>query len=312
MGNEVSAERQKAKQAGNRSRGRKAAPSNTGQRAHHVNPKVSGASPENWPAETVELWPIEKLTPYARNPRTHDPSQVGLIADNMRRKGWTSAVLIDETGQLIVGHGRVMAATKLAKEGLEKFAYAPVMMASGWSDQDKQEQRIWDNQIATRSGWNEDLLKLEIMDLKNSGLDLNLLGFPELELMTLGVLENEQASELGQENRHALLRLVDITIDDPKHQVSRGDHYMLSGKHHLFVVSVISEWRRWHNALQDGVLFAPYAGVFVPFSEKAADNVLLMVQPDPYIAGHILDRYSEVHGKRSIKKIEAAHVSHAD
>jgi hypothetical protein len=57
--------------------------------------------------------------------------------------------------------------------------------------------------------------------------------------------------------------------------------------------------------LTEGALFCPYPGVFVPFGERAKDHVLVMVQPDPYIAGHILDRFTEVFGQRSARKVSS-------
>jgi hypothetical protein len=65
---------------------------------------------------------------------------------------------------------------------------------------------------------------------------------------------------------------------------------------------VISEWTVWVKYLEgDNVLFAPYPGAFVPLGVKADTHRLVMIQPDTYIAGHILDRYSEVYGGDSVK-----------
>ena len=61
------------------------------------------------PADQVEQWPIEKLIPYAKNSRTHSEEQVAQIAASIKGWGFTTAVLVDETGSLIAGHGRLMA-----------------------------------------------------------------------------------------------------------------------------------------------------------------------------------------------------------
>jgi ParB-like chromosome segregation protein Spo0J len=85
-----------------------------------------------WPAEQVELWPIEKLIPYANNPRLHSAADIERIAASILEFGWTNPALIDEQGVLIAGHGRVAAAAKL---GL--MVPIPVIVARGWSEAEK-------------------------------------------------------------------------------------------------------------------------------------------------------------------------------
>ena len=62
---------------------------------------------------------------------------------------------------------------------------------------------------------------------------------------------------------------------------------------------------KWSPLLTEGTIFAPYPGPFVPFGEKVKQHSLVMVQPDPYTAGHILDRYEDANGAASIVKVEA-------
>ena len=76
--------------------------------------RAAAASPTRpWPAERVELWPIEKLIPYANNPRLDSATDVERLAASILKWGWTNPVLVDEQGVLISGHGRVAAAAKL-------------------------------------------------------------------------------------------------------------------------------------------------------------------------------------------------------
>jgi len=58
----------------------------------------------------VETWPIDRLRPYARNAKIHGTDQVAKIAASMAKFGWTSPVLVATDGELIAGHGRVLAA----------------------------------------------------------------------------------------------------------------------------------------------------------------------------------------------------------
>lgn len=132
----------------------------------------------NWPADKVERRKIESLIPYANNARTHSDVQIAQIAASMNEWGWTNPVLIDETGMIIAGHGRVLAARKL---GLSE---APVMVATGWSDAQKKAYVLADNQLALNAGWDDKLLPLELKELDGLGFDLTLLGFPNLEALT--------------------------------------------------------------------------------------------------------------------------------
>ena len=111
---------------------------------------------QDWPAQSSELWPIEKITPYARNSRTHSDEQVAQIAASIREWGWTNPVLVDEDGGLIAGHGRLLAARKL---GLTQI---PTMVAKGWSEAQKRAYVIADNKLALNAGWDRDLLAIEL------------------------------------------------------------------------------------------------------------------------------------------------------
>ena len=135
--------------------------------------RAAAASPTRpWPAERVERWPIERLTSYANNPRLHSTADIDKIAASILKWGWTNPVLVDEQGVLIAGHGRVAAAAQL---GLT--IPIPVIVAQGWSEEEKQAYRLADNELAARGSWYVDLLRSELGDLKNSRFDLGLTGF---------------------------------------------------------------------------------------------------------------------------------------
>lgn len=68
-----------------------------------------------WPAETVEKWPLARISPYANNARTHTTADIGLIAESIRRFGVTIPALVDEQGVLIAGHARVQAGNVAAQ-----------------------------------------------------------------------------------------------------------------------------------------------------------------------------------------------------
>jgi ParB-like chromosome segregation protein Spo0J len=133
--------------------------------------KPVGSIKTAWPADHVERRSVESLIPYARNARTHSDEQVAQIAASIKEWGWTTPVLVDEDGQIIAGHGRVMAARKL---GIEEV---PVMIARGWSEAQRRAYVLADNKIALNSGWDMEMLKVELQDVGKMSFDLDLIGF---------------------------------------------------------------------------------------------------------------------------------------
>ena len=132
------------------------------------------------PADKIEKWKIDKLIPYARNSRTHSDEQVAQIAASIKEWGWTTPVLVDDTGQIIAGHGRIMAARKLG------MSEVPVIVAEGWTDAQKRAYVIADNKLALNAGWDNEMLALELGEIKDLGFDLDLTGFEvgEIEALT--------------------------------------------------------------------------------------------------------------------------------
>jgi ParB-like chromosome segregation protein Spo0J len=168
-----------------------------------------------WPADKVERRPIGELLPYARNSRTHSEAQVDQIAASIKEWGWTTPVLVSDTGTIIAGHGRVRAAKKLG------LAEVPVMVATGWSKAQIQAYAIADNKLALNAGWDEALLAIEIGELSEIGFDLELIGFTDQEIMALGAAGNEGLTD------------PDEIPEVPVNPVSRPGDVWLLGPHRL-------------------------------------------------------------------------------
>jgi methylase of polypeptide subunit release factors len=128
---------------------------------------------KGWPATSTAMWPLDKIKPYEKNPRTHPQGQVQLLAKMMQRFGVDQPIVVDENGIILKGHGRRLAALAA---GFDQF---PVVVHRGLSEDDKRAVRIADNQVALLSDWDEELLKAEIIDLREQGFDLPLLGFDD-------------------------------------------------------------------------------------------------------------------------------------
>jgi ParB-like chromosome segregation protein Spo0J len=130
-------------------------------------------------AERIELWSIDRLRPYERNPRTHSEAQVDQIAASMVEFGWTNPILIDENAGILAGHGRLIAARKLG------LAEVPVIRFERLSEAQKRAYILADNQIALQAGWDDAPLAEELAWLRDERFDLDLIGFDATELERL-------------------------------------------------------------------------------------------------------------------------------
>ena len=128
----------------------------------------------------IQYKPIADLIPYARNSRTHDEAQIAQIAASIREFGWTNPVLLDGNNGIIAGHGRVLAAQKLGE------TQVPTIELGHMSESQKRAYIIADNKLALNAGWDNEMLALEIADLKDAGYDLGLTGFSldEIDLIS--------------------------------------------------------------------------------------------------------------------------------
>jgi DNA modification methylase len=167
-------------------------------------------------ADRIELWPIDRLRPYERNPRTHSEAQVDQIAASMIEFGWTNPVLMDEQGGVLAGHGRLLAARKLG------LAEVPVIRFEHLSEAQKRAYLIADNQLTLNSGWDDALLAEEMAWLRDESFNLDLIGFDATELERLLALASGETAPDGAE---------DEVPDLPEDPVSRpGDLWILGSQ----------------------------------------------------------------------------------
>lgn len=207
--------------------------------------------PPQWPATHVEMRKLDRIIPYDNNPRTHPPAQIELLAADMKVNGVTMPILVDEDGVIIAGHGRRLAAEK---NGYREY---PVVVARGWTDEQKRAARIRDNQIGLLSVWDNQLIASEIGSLKLVGFDVGLLGFPESQLRGWGIVAGNVT---GADPEAAPER--------PKKPVTRPGDVWLLGDHRLTcgdstspeVVAIALDGKRPHLMATDppyGVNYDP-------------------------------------------------------
>ncbi|AHM74524.1 ParB/Srx family N-terminal domain-containing protein [Yersinia hibernica] len=119
---------------------------------------------------------LNSLISYAKNTRIHSDEQVKQIIASIGEYGWTNPVLIDERGEIIAGHGRILAAEQ---SGIEQV---PTITLCGLSESQKKAYRIADNKLPLNAGWDQELLTLELGDLLAENFDLSLTGFSSEEI----------------------------------------------------------------------------------------------------------------------------------
>lgn len=167
----------------------------------------------------VTYRPIESLIPYTRNSRTHSDAQVAQIAASIKEFGWTNPVLIDAEGGIIAGHGRIMAGRKLG------ITEAPCIVLENLTEAQRRAYVIADNKLALNAGWDIELLKIELGDLKALDFDLSLTGFDPGELGNLLADKTEGLTDpdaVPETPARAVTVLGDVWVLG-KHRVMCGD-----------------------------------------------------------------------------------------
>jgi DNA modification methylase len=167
----------------------------------------------------IELWLIDRLIPFARNPRTHSDVQIAQIAASIAEFGFNNPILVDTKAGIIAGHGRLLAARKLG------MTEVPVIVLDHLTEAQKRAYIIADNQLAINAGWNEELLRVELAALQEEDFNIDLIGFDDEELARLLAAQDAVA---GLTDEDAIPELPETPIS------ATGDLWIL-GNHKLLV-----------------------------------------------------------------------------
>ena len=168
----------------------------------------------------VEHWPVNRLIPYARNPRTHSDTQVTQIAASIREFGFNNPILVDTHAGIIAGHGRLLAARQL------ELAQVPVIVLDHLSDAQKRAYILADNRLAQNAGWDEELLRCELAALDEEDFHLDLIGFDDEELARL-LADQEDTPGLTDED--AIPEVAETPVSSGGDLWFLGDHKLLVG-----------------------------------------------------------------------------------
>jgi len=236
-----------------------------------------------------------ELLPNPRNWRTHPVAQQDALRGVLAEVGYADALIARETPDgLMLVDGHLRAETT-------PDADVPVLVL----DIDEAEADLMLatlDPLAAMAGRDEERLTELLSTVSSDNDTVNAL----LETLANGyepltIPEPEPPSEVEQ---GTLLALLDVTADDPRHEVARGDIWKLGGRHTLVCASVITDSAIWLPYLDsEGVWFCPHPGPMVPLADEAERTTMLLVQPDTYVAGHMLDCYEDIRGAAAIAQV---------
>ena len=160
----------------------------------------------------IELWPIERLVEYPRNPRKNDAA-VDRMCASIREFGFKIPCLVRSDGEVVDGHLRLKAARKL---GITEI---PVILCDEWTPAQVKAFRLMVNRSVTWADWDEELLALELQEIQESDFDLSLTGFDPGEIDSLLALDDEEKAN--------------ATPPLPESPVSRPGDLWLLGPHRV-------------------------------------------------------------------------------
>lgn len=174
---------------------------------------------------SIALVAMDDLAHYERNARTHPQSQINEIKLSIRKFGFTNPILadLDDGGVIAAGHGRHMAVEQMLEAGETiklpngqalPAGYVPVIDCSGWDEVQRRAYTLADNKIAENSGWDDELLKIEIGELLELGSEsAPVIGFSDEEL---AAFTNGLGGEGGGGDAGNYSRKIEAPIYEPK------------------------------------------------------------------------------------------------
>lgn len=243
---------------------------------------------------------VNRLVPHPQNPNQGD---VGAITESMEANGIFGALLVQrprgnrKRGRILAGNHTWQAA---------RLSGAPTVPVIWLDVDDERALRIMlaDNETARKATNDQTALASLLVSLAGTPEGLAGTGHDGDDLDTL--LADIEAA--GMDEPEPMARGVDLAVldavsvtHDPAYTVNRGDRWTL-GPHTLVCLDVLDEHHTWGPLLADVDLFVPYPGVYAALTEKADRLTMLLVQPDPFLAGHVVEKYAVVKGADSVAK----------
>lgn len=245
--------------------------------------------------EEMKIIKIDELIPYASNSRTHSKDQIIKLRSSLREFGFVNPILIDRDKNVIAGHGRIEAAKE---EGIDEV---PCVLVEHLTEAQKKAYILADNRLAMDAGWDEELLALELENLKELDFDVELTGFDAAEIDDLfNQLHDKDVTE------------DDFDVDDEleKPTMSKPGDVWLLGRHKLMcgdstkaeTYEILMEGKKANLTVTD----PPY-GVSYDGSQGTIKNDNLK---DEEFYKFLLDSFTNMH--ESMANDASIYIFHAD
>lgn len=265
---------------------------------------------------------ITTLVPNPENYNVHPKDQIDRLVASLERFGQVKPIVVQyqhSQAVVVAGHGLLQAFQQLAKHNLGKWGQVwSTIVPDDWDDNMILGYLVADNETARGSEHDNELLADIIERQQKAGYTLASIGYTkQMYDDLLSLLSAPDLSSLGTPSEDAtkgeLLSLINITIDDPLYQVQAGDVLTLQHgdrQHTIVCATPFFDWPSWipvflRQAKKDAnLIFLPFAGPFAVLGEVADQKNVFLVQPDPYICGHCVDRFQETHPDATIKKVQ--------
>lgn len=257
--------------------------------------------PITWENDRVTVGELYEKQ-WKRNPRFSTDEDIENLDLSFTKFGQVETTAIGPTGNVYNGHQRIKylydkhgknfeldvrrASRELTEP--EKEQLTLLLHAGATGRWDFKRLSTWDKAVLEEFGLGSKYTQKLMDDFQRLN---EIFGLPDDEP---GETDKSDGSKLS---------LLDITIEDPRHHVESGEVWQL-GEHVLICANVLTQWALYIDYLVDDVIFAPYPGPFVPLSKVSEMRRIIMVQPDPYICGHIIDRYEDINGDEAIATID--------
>lgn len=232
---------------------------------------------------------VSGLRVWERNPRRIDPERFealkrSVVADPEMLRARPLVALPD--GRVIFGNMRLRAVQELGWETV------PAVVA----DLDDDEVETWAIRDNVAYGeWDDLALADHVARLEANRVDLSLTGLAPDDLEALRQLAVQGPPADPVPGPEADDDVGGVSIGDPIARPVTGETWRL-GHHWLVVVAVHEGWPVWRPLLAPGCLLVPYPSPTLPLTAKADLTPLVLVQPDEWMAGHLIDKWNAVRG----------------
>ena len=135
---------------------------------------------------------ISDIRAYGKNAKKHNDDQVKAIAKSIEKFGFRQPLVIDKNNEIVVGHGRYLAAVQL---GIE---VVPCEYADDLTDDQIKAYRLADNKL-NESPWDFDLVDAELTSI-STDIDMSDFGFEKALEMQFEIDETDLDDDTKKEN----------------------------------------------------------------------------------------------------------------